>query len=807
MKFRDFRIGWRLLAEQPGYSSVVVLGLSIGFAACFLLLGYVRYSLSYDAAVPQAERIYLIKVKANLGAPVWNEPAPLPFLDVAQRSGLVESSTVVQPILRTMRVGQQVSKKVELRAVHPSFPAMFGVSAVAGDLSAALSRPDMLALTRSQARILFGGDTAVGKSVEIDGKSFTVAALLADPQSNSTMQYAALTGINSAAWNEAQRSNLFESWGRMAGGRLYVKLKAGVAPAALEQVLQQASARSPIISQLPPELVKELGSRPLFDLRVGKLTDIYFDRDTANSPGSVPHGDLVTVYGLAAVAALILLLAVANYVNLATVRTLRRQREIAMRKLQGASVGRLSRQFLAESLLVTLIATGGGLLLAQLLLPLFADLMGRKLDNLVTVTNLLATVGIGVAVGLAAGAYPAWVAVHVRPQQHLSGRGGSESRGALRLRRSLTVVQFAAAMALTAITLAIAWQTYFASHADPGFDTQPLLVLELPGDPNAPPARGIRESLARVAGVSVVGGALDLVPGHSFDGDSNYLSRNDGQKVRLPLAGVSNNFFDAFALRPVAGRLFDSKVDAGDTPTVIVLNAAAAQALGYPSPQAAVGQTVTLGSGAAARSMRIVGIAPAIRYETLRQVPQPMVYVPSTPVNVLMARTGGDLDAIERQVGTLVRQYFPNEVVGVRRMDSYYAENYADDVRLAKLLGLSSLIAIAIAAFGIYVLSAYSVQRLTKQIVLRKLFGAKPAAIVRLLLGEFIPVLAIGALIGLPVAAWATLKYLASFVERAPIGGWTLAAALLVALLVSLVSTLRQLVVAMRMSPAEALRN
>ncbi|RLM49857.1 hypothetical protein DVK02_17600, partial [Halobellus sp. Atlit-31R] len=161
-------------------------------------------------------------------------------------------------------------------------------------------------------------------------------------------------------------------------------------------------------------------------------------------PYSSPtHGDRKTIFGLAAVGVLILLLAATNYVNLATVRTLRRQREIALRKVLGAGTGAVSRHFLAESVLVCLIATAIGLLLAWLLLPVFSDLVQRRLDRMFTPVSLGFSLLLGVGVGLLAGAYPAWSAIKVRPTAALAGRGNSETVGGLRLRRVLTVLQFA----------------------------------------------------------------------------------------------------------------------------------------------------------------------------------------------------------------------------------------------------------------------------------------------------------------------------------------------------------------------------
>ena len=806
MHLRDFKIGWRLLVKEPAYSAVILLGLATGFAACFLLLGYVRYSLSYDQAVPQAERIYMSEMRPNFPGEKWIEGTPLPFFAVAKNSGLVEQSTLFDPIFTAMKVGAKVTKEVSLFVVHPAFATMFALKPLEGDLTQALGRPDALALTVSQAHILFGTSHAVGKTVEIAGKSLTVAAILPDPPSNSTLSYAALTGIHSAAWDEDRRKEEFESWGSTAGGRLYFKLKPGVAPVALTKVLQDASAHSPIISQLPADLVAKLGGKALLEMRLVKLTDLYFDTNTMDTfTGVAQHGDMKIVLGLAVVAGLILLLAVANYINLATVRTLGRQREIAVRKVLGASVGRLNRQFMTESLVVALIAALAGLLLAELVLPVFADLMVTNLDSLLSWSNLAAALGIGAIVGLATGLYPAWVALRIRPQQTLSGRGDSENTSAQSLRRLLTVLQFSTAMALTSITLAIGWQSYFASHANPGFDPQPLLVLGASGPANSTNVRSMRESIRRLPGVSDITGAMNLTPGQAYDNNPTSVTRSSGEKAEMPVAKINTNFFDVLGLHAVSGRLFNQKID-DENANVIVLSAMAITQLGYATAQAAIGQIVTIGSGAEARAVRIIGVAPEIRYANLRNPAKPILYLPASGANVLTIRASGDMQQLEQQIELLQAQYFPNEALNLRRMSNYLSEIYVDDVRLAKLLGLASLIAIAIAAFGIYVLSAYSVQRLSKQIVLRKLYGANKRAIARLVGREFLSIIAVAALIGLPIAAWAIQRYLANFVEHAAIGGWTLLAAVLIAMLVTLVSTLRHTRVAMHISPAEALR-
>ncbi len=807
MTLRDFRIGWRLLAGEPGYSAAVILSLAVGFASCFLLLGFVRYSFSYDKDVPLADRIFLVKMLNNtMEQASWTESVPLAFLEPARTSGMTDGVTAVVPLTVGMKTDAP-PQSVQLAAVHPDFPAMFGIRALAGDLRQALSRPDALALTTSTSTRLFGAANALGRVVQIDGKPYTVAALIADRPSNSTLSYGALAGIDTAAWDDADRKVLLSSWGFINGAKIYVQLRPGVDADALRRHLQQATDDSPFMREQGAELAEKLAGRKMRDIRLGALPDMYFDGDTANTPNSSQHGNRRGILGLTAVALLILALAAINYANLATVRALRRQREIAVRKVLGASRGRLLGQFLAESLLVAMTATALGLLLAWILLPLFADLVDRRLDGLFTPAALLVNLALGAAIGLLAGAYPAWVALRVRPPQALAGRGNTETSGALWLRRVLTVLQFSTAMGLIAVTLAVAWQTRYAARAYPGFDPAPLVVLELPANTSNPANRGLREALKHLPGVEGVATSLDPI-GRPFAGGHIKATLKNGRWSSLSVLAISANFFDVHGLRPVAGRLFSEKTEKDEWGfESVVINARAALALGFATPADAVGQILSTAGRDGVMSATIVGIAPDLRYDSLRDTPKSYLYITSQQNGTLTVRAHGDMGRLEGAAQALAARYFPNDVVPVRQARGYFAQNYDDDLRLAKLLGLASAIAVMIAGFGVYVLSAYNVRRLGRQIVLRKLFGAGRRDIARLVGRELLVMIAISAAIGLPLAALANQRYLAAFVDRAPIGAWPLLAGLLAAALVALVSTLRGTLTAINMPPALVLRD
>ena len=813
MNLRNFKIGWRLLISQPAYSAVVIFGLSVGFATCFLLLSYVRYSDSYESTISDAGRIYFLTERDNFSSDLsWGESAPLPLLATAQRSDSVEAATAVVRRIYSYRVDNKVYP-LDTLVTQASIGEMFGIRVTEGNLQRALGSPEGLALTESVAKKIFGTVHAVGKIAQVAGKSYVVGAVIEDPPSNSTVYYESLAGQDSSIWSEI-RPYIFDSWSFNAA-KIYLKLKPGVAASAVTEELQQAADLSPFAKTLDLPTTKKLNNQRPREIRLVALTDAYFNNTADGSQSKSPRGDRKFVLGFELVALAILLLAVTNYVNLASVRTLARQREIAICKILGAGVAQIVAQFMVESVMVALISTGIGLIFSWLLLPIFSEYVDRQLAGQLTPVVLMSAIVLGAVVGILAGAYPAWVALKVRATHTLTGRGSNETIGGLWLRRVLSVMQFATAMGLVALTLAMVWQTQFAILADPGFDAASLLVVQIPKDMTNPASKSLRDAIQRLHGVvGVVASEEPLGRGIGGPG-STPLVKADGGSADVLFRPVSANFFETLGIKPVAGRLFASKIDRDDiditAPNVIVINQATSRALGYATPQQAVGQNLVTNTWSADKprmeALRIIGVAPDIRLTSMHELATPrLAYMPFSMTYTLTVKGAGDLGSLETSLNTLAQQYFPNDVVEIRREKSYLEENYLPDLRMARLLGVASLIAVLIAAFGIYVLSSYNLQRLSKQIILRKLHGASVRNIVILVGREFVILIAVGASIGLPISAITIQGYVATFSEHAPIGVWTLFAAFVLALVVTFFSTLRHTVTAMRMAPAQILK-
>jgi putative ABC transport system permease protein len=819
MKLQDFRVGLRILAKDPVYSLVSILGLGVGLGVCLLLLGYARYCWQYNAHVPDVDNVYIVKQRNNLelGTP-WYDQAPLLLLAAAKTApGVTSASGYVGWFPLTVEVHDQL-RKLRSLTVLPGFAEMMGLRVIKGDLNEALSRPDSVAITQDTAIRLFGTSDVLGRTlllrlsaVDENRSTARIAAILRNPPANTTIPFEILTGSTLSLVPPSMREQLLGESDWL--GYLLVRVQPGTSLAAVADVLQHAIDEAPGTQKVPSEMKERLGDRKIMDIKLTRLRDAYFDRDVATNFTSlaVDRGNSTLVGGLVAVATLILALAAVNYVNLATIRVIRRQREIAMRKVLGASNGRLALQFVVESLLVSMLASATGFILTCLALPVFSELVNRDLGSMLSLQNIGTALGLGLLLGLITAIHPAWIALGVRPSLMLVGRPDTESLRSKYLRRALSVLQVAVAMGLASFTLAIFWQARFAVDGSPGFDPSPLLVFDLPVGVSArdEKPRGLMAALSQQPALTGTAISNDAV-GRSKQSWSTEIKREGREAVAMDVKSMSANFFEEYGIKPVAGRLFDSKIDKEDDPMPVVINAIAARQLGYASPQQAVGQILlfrSMASGAPVLiTKRIVGIAPEIRFYSLREVPGAIAYELWSNSGTLTVRATGSILDAERAVQSVWPKYFPNSVLEMKPAKEIYAANYADDVWLARLLALSTAIAMIIAAFGMYVLAADAVQRRTKEIALRKLFGTRRRDIGKLVAKEIGAVILLSAVVALPLAAVAIARYLAPYTERTPLAYWALAFALLVSLTTAAFAGARHGWIAMALKPAVALR-
>ncbi|GAB3257970.1 ADOP family protein [Chitinimonas naiadis] len=791
MLLKDLRIGWRQLWQDPAYSAVVILGLAIGVAVAFVLTSIVQSELTSERDIRDGDRLMQMEIRyrGNSGAPYWQAQIPVPFKQEADKASTYFAGNSIFYIRGySLRVGDKV-QSYRTAFVDPGYPAMVGMVPLYGDINDALAKPDHLALSSTTAEALFGRTDVVGKSVIIRGQPYRISAVIAARASNSIFRFDVLASSASAIWDN--RDFAIKGWGHHSG-RLYLQLRPGADVQAATRLLQQLYDNAPRGEEVPDQY--RLNGH-VAEVRLTAAPRLKLD-------GAHSDGNAAMFAGLTGLSVLILVLAAINYVNLSTVRTLKRQREIGIRKTLGASPARIVAQFLTESLLVALLATVLGVLLAWLAWPLLVEWLGIKAGSSFDPIMLPLALVAGLLTGFLAGLYPAWVACKIPVAQALAGRDRQEGGGGLWLRRGLTVLQFAAALGLSSFAIVIMLQARHATHVNPGFEFSNLLVVDAPGHLNDEQTERFRAALSHLPGVEIAGRSLDM-PGRNETRNGQEVTLKDGRKMGIRNEPVDPYMFATYGIKPIAGRVLEPVRDTMANTGYLVINRSAVSAMGFTSPQAAVGQFIKRNED----SMEIIGVIDDIRYQSLRDPGYPMVYaIDKQWLRTITLRTSGDHAQVYAAVEALWRNTYPDETPEIDWFSTHLERVYKGDTLLARVLAGAAGIATLIAGFGLYALAAYSVRRRAREIVIRKLYGAGRGAILRLLGREFGSLVVIGAAIGLPLSWLAGQRYLESFAEHADIGVMPLAAALLAATTVAMLATLRHTLTALALPPSHALQ-
>jgi len=806
----------RLLANR-GYSLVTIGGLALGLAGCLLMLGYVRYERSYDRWVPGYERVY--QVQSTIHPPgqptVFTQVSSFAFGDrFAPAFAEVEAVTSVS-------VGKTVGERdgrpvfIEATTVDPSFFAVFPLPFVQGSARTALADNDTIVLNEREALRWFGTSRALGRRLTLgagEGKhDYRVGGVVRDLPRNTNLKLGLVFRRDLNVMSAEQRQ-----WGNH-DQQHFVRLRAGADATAINAALPAWERRviDAVIDGKPAKM------SDAFDYRLVPIADVHLGstQEGAYVPGGDPRG-LAT---FAIVALLTLAMAAINFINLSTARATQRAREVGLRKVLGATRGQLVAQFLVEGGLVCAAAALLALTTVELATPWLGALLGADLPVAYIGGGgmLLPALVLLVATGTGGAVYPAVYLSRFRPAEVLrGGKATGAAAGGGRLRASLVVVQFAIAIGLIASTAVIWSQTRFVQAVDPGYRRDGLVQID-----NAwrftqgTEWEAARRAVLAVPGVTGVGRtALGL--GSPFTDIRLVRASGTTELSSMGVYATDAELLPTLGARLLAGRLLGEshardRIGGEATATLVtrgfnvVLNRTAARELGYRTPPAAVGQPMQVGfDGGTMVPATIVGVVEDSRYRTARQAIEPMVYAYDAPrtnlvlVRFAAARPGEVMAGIER----VWRRFEPELPFEARFVDDIVRELYAAErARTILFAGFSGL-AVVIACLGLYSLAAFTTERRTKEIGIRKVLGARVRDIVRLLAWQFTRPVMLANLLAWPLAWWAMRDWLNGFDVRVPLTLTPFALAGLLALAVALATVIGHALRVARLNPIHALR-
>lgn len=813
----------RSLFRHKLYSSINILGLAVALTCAILILLFVRDQLSYDDWIPDTANLYRLEVTFHIPgqAPFALALCPFPVLTaVGKEMPQVKAVTHVRPENMTVTAGDHQFPEI-VTVVDPTFFRVIKLPLEEGDPSRVLAQPESIVLSRSEARKYFGGTDPVGKTLRVNGTSdmcpgndlgcyaqshlLTVTGVLRDLPHNTQLVADFLIPNTSRADLTTQMEK-DGGWMDGGGDSGYVQLVAGAHPGALITAVQALVDRRVDTRQFG-------GSEPASRLMQFDLTPFRDVHLTGSKLGDMtPPSSATIVFGFALVAILVVLVACCNFMNLATARATLRAREIALRKLTGASRQQLMAQFLGEAVLMALFSLAIALSLVEIVLPAYDRFLGEPIAlHYLGDWKLLAAIGGGtVLVGLLSGLYPALVLSGFRPAATLRA-GGAGPGGSGALRSTLVVGQFAVSIGLAIATIVMFRQVEFAHARDWGFDRRNMVVIG--GIRNIAPAE--REGLRRVlsTGPGIVGAALSTVVPFQLDDVRNMPVRPEGSTstIAAQWIDITPEFPELYAMHLLSGRYLSKShgrdLSAGWANKNVVINLEMARRMGF-TPDQAVGKRFDLQGISLTMPMRIVGIVGNAMYFDPRSPARATVYLvdPSRYLSLSVKVRGDQLPAAESYIDHTLRSFAPGVALTRHLLADSFQGLFREDERQGAMFAAFAGIAVLIACLGLFGLVVFTGERSTKEIGVRKVSGARTHDILRLMLWRIsLPVL-IANLIAWP-AAYAYLRHwLDGYVYRISPDPLDFLAAGVVALIIAWATVYANTLRLARANPVRALR-
>ncbi len=815
----NFKIALRVLWRDRFNSAINLFGLTLGIT-CFLLLGfYVKQEMSYDQFHTKKDRIYRSWIKEDYGEGqiFFNSQTPLRFESLFEEN-FPEVEKSVQYLEQSYLVGKSTNRINERVAIiSPDFFDVFDFPLVEGNIDQPLPTRNDVILSQTYAKKYFGENDPIGKTLVLqqgeDLREYNVSAVFVDIPQTSSIQF-------DIAFSTENNRDLF-------GDRA---LTAWFSVIAETYVLLKENAEVSSVNDKMQDVVLALmgdvgyGDDPIerdqYNIGLQPLTDIHLNPDIPL--GYAPVANPQYVFILGGIGILVLIIACINYTTLSAGQSLKRSKEVGMRKVLGARKTGLVSQYLSESILLSLLAMFIGATIAYLLIPAFNSLTGTEIFLRFEWSHLIAYLVLALIIGILAGSYPALILSGFKTINIL--RGGNQSSGNLTTRKGMVILQFLITVFLITTTLIMRKQVQFLQDKDLGFNYKAVVSTALNADPSA-------QRLSQIISTGMENGELlkarlekypeisNVAMGTHVFGTSGWANLaytdDDGIFRWFRMLVVDENYLEAFGINIVDGRGFENE-NGLDQRQSIIINEAAVKHFNLKNP---IGAKLP---GSEFGEHQIIGVTEDFHFTSLHTEVEPLVIVQ----NVMPIAVGvSDADFADSITPKLVFTYngsnlqeatdilkkewesvFPNESWNFSFIDDQIRAQYESEAQMNKLIAVATFLSILIASLGLLGLSLLVVNSKVKEIGIRKVMGASPLSIFRLLAKDFSIQIIIAIILSVPLTLWLMSDWLDNFAYRTNIGiGLFLIsgiASILVAALVISYHTIR----AARINPVYSLR-
>lgn len=797
--FRNYiKTALRNLGKHKLYTAINIIGLTIGLTACLLIGVYITHELSYDKFNVNADRIVRATMEysnagtvnsvASTGTKVGPQFKRM-FPDVQEYARTFISHNVV-------KAGDKIFDEPRILYADDPFFKIFSFRLIEGDAATALNAPDKIVLTQSMAKKYFGNEVALGKTITSGGKDLRVSAVCEDVPQNSQVKFDFVTQFLNLGNGVKE-----ETWWTANWITYFLVRDAKDIPQLQQQITAYMKS-----AEVRADAGIEGNSYLTYHLE--PLTTIHLHSTLA---GFEPNGSITYIYMFAIIALMILVIACANYTNLATAQSAGRSGEIGMRKVMGASKKQVFLQFIGESSLITFIAATLAIILAVLMVPYFNDITGKQFttESLLQPLPIISLAVFAVVISFFAGLYPALILSGTQIMGVLK-KGFNFTGGSNMLRKTLIVVQFCISVFLIIYTVIIMQQMHYMQTKNLGYDKEHVVVLPI-GGKMLNDFQSLKDALKQVPGVESVTASYET-PEYVEWGDGVTATDEKGKHdISLNAMPVDLDFINTLKMQLVAGRdfqqsdfaLMDTSNNNANYHQPYIINETLAKKIGWTAQQS-IGRTIENRA-----TGPIVGVVKDFNFSSLHDPIGPLLIFLGRDFsrNFMVRIKSDDMQGTLSRLEGLWKERIADRPFNYHFLDDDYNKLYLAEQRSATLFSVAASVAIILACLGLFGLAAFTTVQRTKEIGIRRVLGANLASIILLLAKNFLQLVGIAIIIAVPLAWWAGNKWLQDFAFRVPVQVYVFVLTAIITVLIALCTVGYHSIKAALINPVKALRS
>jgi putative ABC transport system permease protein len=788
-------IALRNLLRQKGFTIINILGLTIGLTVSALIILYIVHELGYDRFHENAGRIYRVAINGEISGQAINVAVSSPPFGpalVADYPEVVDYTRIDPPHNSLFAFGDEKYYEDDILFVDSSFFKIFTVPLLYGDPATALEVPRSLVLTESLARKYFGDEYPVGKVLRYnDQTDLTVTGVCEDYPDNSHFTFQALVSYSTLL--EMRGEWWMNTWGNFA---MYNYI-----------MLDRRANLDSLMAKMPDFLVKYMSDEiqeadMRFELYLQPVTSIHLHSNLMAEIGD--NSDISYIYILMAITLFILILASINFMNLSTAKSANRAREVGIRKVAGSSRQHLVRQFIGESVIISLISLFITFFLIELILPAFNNITGKELD-MQYILDWQLTLGfilLAVIVGIFAGSYPAFYLSAFNPIRVLQGRLKAGSSNSL-LRNVLVFIQFTVSIALIIGTVVIYRQLTFMRKKDLGFDPSHVVIVPLRNEETRNKGQVIKEAFLTYPNVLSASLSSGL-PAGQLSGTA-YFPEGYGDRDPWLIYGFAADpdFIDkTMKMKIINGRNFNTEFSTDST--AVLINEVLLKKLAWEDP---IGKIIN-SDRTPPTPYRIIGVIRDFHIQSLHQQINPIMirFLRGQPNYLIIKLLSDSTPLTLLRLENAWEEINPEIPFDFHFLNERIDQFYANEKKMGNIFVYFTIFALFIAALGLYGLASFIAEQRTKEIGIRKAMGSSISKIAYILSRDFAKPVLLANLVAWPLAWFAMNKWLQNFSFRTDLALWIFPAAALVTLLLSLITVNIQTIRAASANPIYALR-